>query len=263
MRAVILCGFVGLAGPGGCAALAPPPPSPSSPSAPPPAAPPFHGTAFLDPGIITADDPTALVDLTFVGQGPRAMFDRRTEAFGTVDAYLFIAQFGAAKTVEIQVNPEFSQAQAEAEARTYATAVGRLPAWAFRDLDTMWIHAGAFRFGGGNRNLLIHTAQGEEYAAGGYLEEVFLHEGTHTSIDSDHVAAAGWLAAQQADGAFISAYARDNPTTEDVAETMVPYLAQRFRAERLPAATVAAIQATIPNRLHYLDDLGVTMEPLR
>ena len=240
---------------GGCAAFAPAPT--------PPAAPPFAGTAFLDPGIITAADPTAFVDLTFTGQAPREMFDRRTGAFGTVNAYLFAARFGAAKTVEIQVNPEFSRAQAEVEARTYATAVGRLPAWAFRDLDTMWIHAGLFPFGGGNRNLLIHTAQGEEYTAGGFLEEIFVHEGTHTSIDGDHAAAPRWLEAQTADGAFVSTYARDNPTREDVAETMVPYLAQRFRADRLSAATVAAIRDAIPNRLRYLDCLGLTMEPLR
>lgn len=238
----------------GCAAFVP--------ATMPPAAPPFAGTAFLDPGIITAADPTAFVDLTFTGQAPREMFDRRTGAFETVNAYLFAARFGATKTVEIQVNPEFSRAQAEVEARTYATAVGRLPAFAFRDLDTMWIHAGLFPFGGGNRNLLIHTAQGEEYAAGGYLEEIFVHEGTHTSIDGDHAAAAGWLEAQTADAAFISTYARDNPTREDVAETMVPYLAQRFRADRLPPATVAAIRGAIPNRLRYLDCLGVTMDPL-
>ncbi len=54
-----------------------------------------------------------------------------------------------------------------------------------------------------------------------------------------------------------------NPEFSQAQETMVPYLAQRFRADRLPAATVAAIQATIPNRLRYLDELGVTMAPLR
>ncbi|MBP9167972.1 MAG: hypothetical protein KBG48_11310 [Kofleriaceae bacterium] len=238
---------------GGCAAFAPN-------ASPPP--PPYAGTAFLDPGIITSADPTSFVDLTFTGQAPREMFDRRTGAFGTVNAYLFLARFGASKTVEIQVNPEFSRAQAEAEARTYATVVGRLPAFAFRDLDTMWIHAGRFPFGGGNRNLLIHTAQGEEYTAGGYLEEIFVHEGTHTSIDGDHGAAARWLEAQAADGTFVSTYARDNPTREDVAETMVPYLAQRFRADRLAPGTVDTIRAAIPNRLRYLDCLGVTMATL-
>ncbi|MEZ4401310.1 MAG: hypothetical protein R3B06_14890 [Kofleriaceae bacterium] len=232
------------------------------PVAMPPAAPPFEGTAFLDPGIITAADPTSFVDLTYAGQAPREMFDRRTGAFGTVNAYLFPARFGSSKTVEIQVNPEFTQAEAEAQARAYATVVGRLPAFAFRDLDTLWIHKGHFPFGGGNRNLLIHTEQGDEYAAGGFLEEIFLHEGSHTSLDGDHAAAPRWLEAQTADGGFISPYARDNPTREDVAETMVPYLAQRFRADRLPPATVATVRATIPNRLRYLDCAGVTMDPL-
>ncbi len=108
----------------------------------------------------------------------------------------------------------------------------------------------------------LHTAQGEEYTAGGYLEEIFVHEGTHTSIDGDHGAAARWLEAQAAAGTFVSTYARDNPTREDVAETMVPYLAQRFRADRLAPGTVDTIRAAIPNRLRYLDCLGVTMATL-
>jgi hypothetical protein len=263
MRAVILCGFVGLAGPRGLrgagTAAAVAVIAVSAPARG--AAVPWHRVPRSRHHHV--GDPTSFVDLTFTGQAPREMFDRRTGAFGTVNAYLFLARFGASKTVEIQVNPEFSQAQAEAEARTYATVVGRLPAFAFRDLDTMWIHAGRFPFGGGNRNLLIHTAQGEEYTAGGYLEEIFVHEGTHTSIDGDHGAAARWLEAQAADGTFVSTYARDNPTREDVAETMVPYLAQRFRADRLAPGTVDTIRAAIPNRLRYLDCLGVTMEPLR
>jgi hypothetical protein len=178
-----------------------------------------------------------------------------------LNAHLFAARFGASTTVEVQVNPEMTQAEAEIEARFYATAVGRLPAFLFADLDTMWIHRGQFPFGGGNRNLLVHTEQGLDYVRGGYLEEVLLHEGTHTSIDGDHATTEGWLAAQAADGAFVSTYARDNPTREDLAETMVPYLAQRFWSDRVPAATIDLIRATVPNRLRYLDCLALSASP--
>ncbi len=228
----------------------------------PPANPPYSGTAFLAPGLITDADPTSLVSVTYAGQGLRQMYDRRTESFNQVNAHLFDARFGATVTVEIQVNPELSQADADTEARYYAAAVGRLPAFLFRDLQTMWIHAGLFPFGGGNNNLLIHTAQGADYAAGGYLEEIFLHEGAHTSLDAYHATTARWQEAQAADGVAISTYARDNPAREDVAETLVPYLAQRFFADRLPADDLATIRATIPNRIIYLDCLALTAAPV-
>ena len=39
-------------------------------------------------------------------------------------------------------------------------------------------------------------------------------------MDGPHAASAGWLAAQAADPEFISTYARDNPTREDIAESL-------------------------------------------
>lgn len=52
-------------------------------------------------------------------------------------------------------------------------------------------------------------------------------------VDPTHASAAGWVSAQQADPVFISAYARDHLTREDLAETMVPYIAVRYRADRI------------------------------
>lgn len=232
------------------------------PAVPAPPAPPYAGTAFLDPDIITATDPTSFVGLTANGQAVRTMFDRRTASFNQVNAWLFDARFGTTVTVEIQVNPEFTAAEAETEARFYAAAVGRIPAFLFRDIRTFWIHKGVFPFGGGNDNLLIHTGQGADYVAGGWLEEIFVHEASHTSLDASHAASARWIAAQEADGTFISTYARDNPTREDVGETMVPYVALRFRSDRVDAATLAAIRGAIPSRLAYLDCLNLTFAPV-
>jgi hypothetical protein len=225
--------------------------------------PPFSGTVFIDPDMLTDGDPSSLVSLTYVGVAPRTMFDRRTDTFNSVNAHVFDARFGTTVSVEVQVNPEFTVEQAETEARFYATAVGRLPAFAFRDLRTMWIHAGHFLFGGGNENLLIHTAQGVEYASDGYLEEVLLHESAHTSLDAYHATTARWQEAQRADEVALSTYARDFPEREDVAETLGPYLAVRFWSDRLPAATVALIQQSIPNRITYFDCLGLSTEPVR
>lgn len=224
--------------------------------------PPFGGTIFIDPGIITADDPSTFQGLEPAGTATRTMYDRRS-GWITVDPYLFEATFVGGGTIEVQVNPEFESAElARLEAEFYADAIGRLPAALRRDVMTVWIHRGLQPFGGGNRNLLIHTGQADSYLAQGILEETLVHEAAHTSLDAEHASSAGWTAAQAADPTFISDYARDNPTREDIAESFLPYLAVRYRADRIPGALKAVIEATIPNRIKYFDDLHLAMHPI-
>ena len=74
--------------------------------------PPYAGTVWIDPDVITPSDPTALVSVTDAGRGVRTMFDRRVEAWIEINAYLFMALFDDGLTVEIQVNPEFGRAEA-------------------------------------------------------------------------------------------------------------------------------------------------------
>jgi hypothetical protein len=228
------------------------------------AEPPFGGTVFIADRIITAGTPTRYVSAGYTGQAPRLMFDRRLNAFATFDAYLFQASYSDGLQIEFQVNPEFgSVAAAQAVVAYYAPVIGRLPRALRAQVQTSWIHQGDEAFGGGNANLLIHTgsiAQG--YIDDGILEEVLAHEATHTSLDGAHAASAGWLAAQSADAEFISAYARDNPTREDVAESLVPWLGLRCARSALHGTDAATIEATIPARLSYFDALALDLAPL-
>lgn len=225
--------------------------------------PPFGGTIFIDPDIITASDPTTFQGLTPAGQGSRTMFDRRVNDWITLDAYLFDATFDDGLAVEVQVNPEFGDAQtALAEAEKYAEVIGRLPTALRSDVQTVWIHRGVQPFGGGNNNLLIHTGQADLYTNDGILEETFVHEAAHTSLDATHASAPGWLAAQAADPTHISTYARDFPNREDIAESFVPYLAVRHRADRISASLANTILQTMPNRIAYFDGLALDMYPI-
>jgi len=228
------------------------------------AVPPFSGTIFIDPDIITAADPTTYLTMSFAGQGTRLMFDRRIGAFANYNAYLFNAQYSDGLTIEIQVNPEFgSSASAQAQAQFYAPVIGRLPKALRVNVQTVWLHQGNQPFGGGNNNLLIHTGSiALSYVSDGILEEVFVHEAAHTSLDATHAAAAGWLAAQNADAEFISTYARDNPSSEDIAESFLPWLAVRHRSARISAQLANTIRVTIPNRLAYFDGLTLDLAPV-
>lgn len=227
------------------------------------AEPPFSGTIFIDPDIITSSDPTTLQSVSYAGQGLRTMFDRRVNNWITVNAYLFNASFDDELTAEIQVNPEFGSSDAASvEAQKYAEVIGRLPTALRNDVETVWIHKGTQPFGGGNHNLLIHTGQADLYAADGILEETFVHEGAHTSLDATHASAPDWLAAQAADGTFISTYARDFPDREDIAESFLPYLAIRYRSDRISQSLADTILQTIPNRIDYFDSQSFDMYPI-
>ncbi len=227
--------------------------------------PPYGGTIFIDPDIITSADATRFTATTDNGRGTRTVFDRRADAFISINAYLFRATYSDySAPVEVRVNPEFgSTAAARTAANKFARVIGRLPKCVRQDLRTITIHKGNNPFGGGNFDLLIHTGKSAEYEADGILEETLVHEASHVSLDSRHRNTTGWLAAQQSDPTFISTYARDNPTSEDVAESFLTYLAIRYRNERISATNSNKIKAAIPARIAYFDSKNLDVTPVR
>lgn len=226
------------------------------------AQPPYSGTTFLDSGVLTADDPSTFVQVIANGVGSRQMFDRRASNgagdWVVVDALLFNAFYTDGETIEIQVNPEFSASDAEVKANFYGHTIGQMPALLRIDVQTVWIHKGDKPFGGGNNNILIHTDSPGYH--GEWLEETIYHESCHTSLDSRLASSTQWLSAQALDAEFISTYARDNPTREDVAESCLMHFVLRNFPERISAEARATIESIIPNRLAVLDTM--TIKPI-
>lgn len=217
------------------------------------ATPPYSGTIFLDPDIITPSDPNAFRSLTYAGQEMRNMFDRRCSCFQNYNAYLFDAIYADGLFIEVEVNPEYgSAALAQVPAEFYAKTVGHLPHMLRKDVQTMWIHKGDNAFGGGNNNLLIHTGlTAQSYIDSGILEEALVHEAGHTSLEADYATSAGWMAAQNADPDFISTYAAANPVREDISESILVWLAARHSINRIDATMKNTIESTIPHRLDF------------
>lgn len=235
-----------------------------------PVDPPFRGTVWLcGDKLIPPDAPTAFAGLRRRGVAPRLMFDRRRQEVGDAgggwvesEPWLFDVWLGI-RSIEVQVNREFDCKEAEDLSGRFGRSIGRLPAAVLRDVDTVWVHRGNCGFGGGNRNILIHTDMAERYMADGVLEAALLHEASHTSLDGDHANAPEWLQAAAADPVAVSTYAQENPCREDIAESVGPYLAVTFRSEFIPLETVVAVRRAIPNRLAYFTShTTLTMEPL-
>lgn len=226
--------------------------------------PPYEGTVFISPNVITDSDPSSLRSLRYTGRGDRQIYDRRPDRWITVNAYLFAAEYPGAE-IEFQVNPEFGQEGAQAQANIYAEALGRIPGILLSRARAVHLNAGDELQGGNwhDRSFLIHTGNAESIARDGYLEEVLFHEGAHVSIEGTHADSGGWRQAQDWDDVFISDYARDYPNREDIAESILPWFAVRYRTEKLTSGDVTAILSAIPNRLLYFDDQGLDMSPFR
>jgi hypothetical protein len=225
--------------------------------------PPYSGTIFIDPDIITANDPTTFVSSSYTGRGMRTVFDRRTNSFIDINAFLFKVVWNDNLTSEAQINPEFGdQNTAGIEAEKYGKIIGQLPYSLRVDVAKIWIHKGVQLFGGGNNSILIHTGQTSLYEADGILEETIVHEATHTSLDATHAASTGWINAQKKDANFISTYARDNPTREDVAESFLLWLATKQCTNRISQQNYNTITQTIPNRIAYFNSQNFNVSPV-
>ncbi len=222
--------------------------------------PPYRGTIFEFPKLMTDSDTSAFTKISYSKKAQRSMFDRRLDRFAKVDVFLFQAQFNDHAAIEVAVNCELdSEERARQEAEYYVVAFGRLPVLLRDNIDALHIQGGKQLFGGG-RNLLIHIEQGKEYAREGILEEALAHEAAH-ALDKDHAKHPDWISAQKKDPNFISTYALENPAREDLAESIVPYFAVRYRTDRITAKQRAIILSTIPARMSYFDTLKSTGFP--
>lgn len=219
-------------------------------------------TSFIDPDIIVPTDPTAFTGVTANGQASRTMYDGRTEADVTVDAWLFDATYDDGLAVEVQVNPEFGDSVAAVLAEKYAAAFGRLPNVIRDGVDVLWIHDGVADFGNDDDAIWIHAEQADEYEGNGFLEESLVPAAVRATIQATHGGAAAWLEAQALDNRFISQIAQDDPETEDVAQSFLPYFTVVHRSDRVTAFLAATIVNAIPARLGYLEDQAFDMHPL-
>ncbi|MDE0149567.1 MAG: hypothetical protein OXM58_14440 [Rhodospirillaceae bacterium] len=178
----------------------------------------------------------------------------------SVNAWLFDASCdGGTNNFDIQVHADFNEAEAAKAAEKYGKAVGRLPKVlrtgmrGTTGIRTVSIHKGSHSWFGDRLfgEICIYTEIGWEP----YHEEALVHEAAHNSLDNQVISDPKWKAAQKADAAYISTYAKSNPQREDVAESFLAYFAARYVPSRISRTWEKKIFSTIPNRIAYFDTL--------
>ena len=220
---------------------------------------------------ITEHDPTTWESLRSLGTEQQQVWDYRIEDFATYPFHVFVATYTDGTTDELWINAEdFTFAVARTKAEGYAADIGRTPYLLRQRFDRFYLSDGpetGETVGAGAGTVLTRDGEikqvwgilwydgwfdDDDGRGRGYRQEVLIHELAHLSL-TDLGATDAWIAAQEADGRFVSPYAAQHPTIEDVAETMEFYVAVRYRRHRIGEANALAIEAAIPNRLAVLD----------
>ena len=224
----------------------------------------YFSASKLLKNIINKDDPTTYKDLNFIKKKQSKSFDKRYgEEMYTATFFIFEAKYEIGNDVQILVNSEFGSHENIAEvAIKYSKMLGKLPIFFRKELKWIIIHGPwvdkskctcrwyAFR----NEGVYIHTEMVNEEAE----QEVLIHELAHVTIDPlyyNSVNEIVWTNAQKQDVKSISRYAESNPLVEDIAESVVAWVAVRCKKDKISKKKYKMIINTIPNRLTVLDDL--------
>lgn len=232
------------------------------------AEPPFvNSVVSNDLAFILETDANAQETYRFVEVARKEMPDKRPgELFA--DAYVFEFGYatadGAGKTVEIWANTDFgSLSDASRYAWRLGRAIGLQPELFRNALSHVVLHTGnetAFAEERGGF-FVIYADNMDARISTDDLPHTVFHECAHVALEAAHATAPGWVAAQEADAGFLTAYARDNAAKEDVPESAIFAYAVLNFPGRLPADVEAAVRTRMPNRLAYFAGIAGFVVP--
>ena len=218
---------------------------------------PIESTGSHGLDLISVEDPSAFTCLLDLGRGEAEIFDQRTDTLAVhPDAFLYVAHYDDGTSIDFRLHPEFeTAAAAREEVDRYITPLGQLPTMLRSGIERIAILKGdeTAQGDGDGEGIHIHSGNAEQRITDLRLEETLFHESIHTSLDDLYINTPGWKQAQQADGAFLTSYARANPNREDFAETALYAYALTYHRDRIPDAAAQAWQARIPARLEFFE----------
>ncbi len=220
------------------------------------------GTDF---DFIRESDPSVFECLEYKGDGPREMPDKRGPSALVQEAFIFVAYYADGTSVDMALSRGFeTSGRARKEALRYAPRLGRLPTSLRRGVKRLVVHTGgrnttAFS----DIGLIVVYADNATKRIGTHdLEETLFHESVHAAWDREHARSSAWRQAQEADGTFITRYARKNPKGEDLAESALFAYTLLHHPDRIPAADAERIRRAIPGRIAFVAKLLPPGEPI-
>ena len=163
------------------------------------------------------------------------------------------------------ISAEFGTAEeAREEALRYTPRLGKLPTALRRGVRRVVVHKGgqdttAFSDVG---LIVLYSENATERISTHDLEETVFHESVHAAWDEAHASSPAWREAQKKDGGFLTAYAREKPDGEDLAESALFAYTLLHHPERIPEAEAAKIRRAIPARIDFVAKLVPPGKPV-
>jgi hypothetical protein len=213
---------------------------------------------------ILTSDPNAFQLLSYLSFQQKEMPGGGGGLFA--NAYVFRSTFSNTGPVEVWAHSSFgSVANAQPYVQLLADAMGKLPEFAREELDHVVLHTGDGNFFAeekGEGFFVGYSQRINTRVSNHDLEESVFHESMHVALETDHATSPGWIQAQQNDSGFITEYAEENPTKEDLSESALFAYAVVNHPGRLPAQVETAVWNLIPNRIEYLRQIpGFELDP--
>ena len=226
---------------------------------------PYAGTVWISPDVLTPESTSDLISVRDTGTASYTLYDDRQGADVLATFSTFEATFACAPTsMTVLVEDGIGNGPPLKHASFVARILGQMPLGLRLGVRQVVIRQGDLpaSAGYGTVNFYVDFL-GSEWP---FVEEVFLHELAHTTLDpypggAALVNAGAWQDAQNADGSVISDYARESPA-EDLAESYGAFsvLEASMRNDSL-LVEGDRVKRTIPNRLAVLADLGPDFSP--
>ena len=231
--------------------------------------PPFAGTMWDLPDLIKSSDYTVYSSSTYQGILDRLFYDKSIPDFITYPAHVYKVNFGDGLSVDFEIYSEFTQEEASNLEQKYAPLMGQLGKELRKNIKSIEFLKGE-EVASAQRsedlsyaNITFHTDwlnnTVETRPDGDRTEELFIHEAAHLSIDPYVYGQQGWTDAVNLDGNYLSTYAKDNPDSEDVAETFQAYIAVKYFPERITSSLRDTILSICLNRFKYFDSLNLDL----
>jgi hypothetical protein len=199
----------------------------------------------------------------------RLFYDKSIPSFIDYPAHVYKINFGDGLSVDFEIYTEFSQEEALAIKQKYAPLIGQLGKELRKNIKSIEFLKGDYTASAQRNNDLSYSNitipidwlnnNVETRPDGDRTEELFIHEATHLSIDPYVYGQRGWNDAVYLDGNYLSTYAKDNPESEDIAETFQAYIAVKYFPERIKSSLRDTILSICLNRFKYFDSLNLDL----
>ena len=231
--------------------------------------PPFGGTMWDLPDLIKPSDYTVYSTSSYQGISDRLFYDKSIPDFITYPAHVYKVNFGDGLSVDFEIYSEFTLEEAASIELKYAPLIGQLGKDLRKNIKSFEFLKGeevasAQRTDDLNyANITFHTGWLDNIVStrpsGDRTEELMIHESAHLSIDPYVYGQDGWNEAILLDGNYLSTYAKDNPDSEDVAETFQAYIAVKYFPERISNSLRDTILSVCLNRFKFFDTLNLDL----